>query len=349
MSIDFKSKKFILSAIVGVVATLLFLILVWLLFVPVNRNGQDVNVFIDADDTADSVYVKIRQSVPSVGSTSLRLGGMLNGLNDVVPTGCYAIDTHIGAFRLMHNIAKGRQTPVKITIPIMRTVGELANRLSSMLMVDSTSLADAIVAQATDTTSQQALTLFIPNTYEVYWNISADAFVRRMIKERDAYWAAERSAASQKIGLTPNEAYILASIVEQETANDAERPMVAGMYLNRLRIGMKLQADPTVKFALYESETDYSAFKIRRVTQKMCAIDNPYNTYKHAGLPIGPICIPSQASLSAVLHPAKHDYIYMCAKDDFSGTHNFATTYAEHLVNAKRYAQALNERGITME
>ena len=132
----------------------------------------------------------------------------------------------------------------------------------------------------------------------------------------------------------------MASIVEQETANNAEKPMIAGMYLNRYHKGMKLQADPTLKFATRQ-------FGLRRISGSILFTESPYNTYKYAGLPPGPICIPSMASIEAVLNPAQHDYLYMCAKEDFSGTHNFARTYAEHQLNARRYAEALNRRGIT--
>ena len=142
------------------------------------------------------------------------------------------------------------------------------------------------------------------------------------------------------MGLTPNEVATLASIIDEETANNGEKPMVAGMYLNRLKKGMLLQADPTVKFALGD-------FTLRRILNKHLEVDNPYNTYKYPGLPPGPIRVPSVQGLEAVLNPAQSNYLYMCAKEDFSGTHNFACTLAEHLQNARRYQQALNQRGIS--
>lgn len=160
-----------------------------------------------------------------------------------------------------------------------------------------------------------------------------------MKSESDKFWNAGRKAKAGKLGLTPAEVVTLASIVDQETANDAEKPLVAGMYLNRLRTGMKLQADPTVKFAL-------GNFSLRRILHEHLTVDSPYNTYRNAGLPPGPIAIPQVSSVEAVLDAAQHDYLYMCAKEDFSGTHNFAATYSEHLANAARYAAALNRRGI---
>ena len=160
-----------------------------------------------------------------------------------------------------------------------------------------------------------------------------------MTFEHDAFWSEERLGKAQAAGLTPDEVATLASIVDEETANDAEKPMVAGMYINRLRTGMPLQADPTIKFALHD-------FSLRRIYHGHLETDSPYNTYRNTGLPPGPIRIPSISGIDAVLDYVRHDYLYMCAKEDFSGTHNFARTYREHLANAAKYTKALNQRGI---
>ena len=160
-----------------------------------------------------------------------------------------------------------------------------------------------------------------------------------MKRESEKFWTTVRKNKAEKARLTPEEVITLASIVEKETANNQEKPDIAGLYLNRLRRGMKLQADPTVKFALQD-------FGLRRILNKHLTCDSPYNTYVYAGLPPGPICLPSIASIDAVLNHTEHNYIYMCAKEDFSGTHNFAATYEEHKANARKYVQALNERGI---
>ena len=181
--------------------------------------------------------------------------------------------------------------------------------------------------------------LFIPNTYEAYWNTDAEAFIQRMKKEYERFWTQERKDKAQACGLTPVEVSTLASIVEEETANGPEKPMVAGLYIKRLNKGMLLQADPTVKFGLQE-------FGLKRILFKHLEVDSPYNTYKHAGLPPGPIRIPSIQGLESVLNYTQHHYIYMCAKEDFSGTHNFAVTAAQHQANARRYQQALNRRKI---
>ncbi len=220
---------------------------------------------------------------------------------------------------------------------------DLAGRLAKNLAADSTQFAQAFhdenlcesFGDATATLAWQ----IIPNTSAVFWDITPKGLLTRMQKESRAFWTDKRRAQAQAAGLTEQEVITLASIVDQETANDAEKPMVAGMYLNRLHQGMKLQADPTVKFALRQ-------FGLRRIMHNHLTADSPYNTYKYAGLPPGPIAIPAMSSIEAVLNFARHDYIYMCAKEDFSGTHNFATTYEEHLENAARYAKALNERNI---
>lgn len=219
----------------------------------------------------------------------------------------------------------------------------LVRAVSRQLMIDSLDIAklisDSAYCAQMGYTQETLPSLFIPNTYEVYWNMSADAFMKRMQKEHAAFWNNDRLKRAQHIGLTPEEVSTLASIVEEETANGPEKPMVAGLYINRLNKGMLLQADPTVKFGLQE-------FGLKRILFKHLEVDSPYNTYKHAGLPPGPIRIPSIQGLESVLNYTQHHYIYMCAKEDFSGTHNFAVTAAQHQANARRYQQALNRRKI---
>lgn len=180
---------------------------------------------------------------------------------------------------------------------------------------------------------------FIPDTYEVYWDISAQEFFEKMAAWNRQYWNDSRKAKAKAAGLTPAEVSTLASIVDEETANVAEMPIVAGLYINRLKRGMPLQADPTVKYALGDPTR-------RRILNKDLEVNSPYNTYKHKGLPPGPIRIPTKQALESVLNYTKHSYLYMCAKEDFSGTHNFAKTLSEHNANAKRYQHALNKLNI---
>ena len=237
----------------------------------------------------------------------------------------------------------GEQAPVKVTFNNIRTKQQLAGRLSQQLLVDSVSIVsllnDAKFLETYGMKPETAVCLFIPNTYEMYWSVSARGLVDKFYGEYKRFWNQERLDKAEKAGLTPVEVAILASIVEEETNKASERPIVAGLYINRLRKGMLLQADPTVKFAVGD-------FGIRRVLNKHLQIDSPYNTYKYKGLPPGPIRIPTAAAMDAVLNYTKHKYIYMCAKETFNGEHNFATTLAEHNRNAARYQRALNQRRI---
>ena len=169
--------------------------------------------------------------------------------------------------------------------------------------------------------------------------MSIDNLMERMVKEHNAFWTAERKQKADAMGMSLVEVATLASIIDEETANNGEKPMIAGMYLNRLKTNMPLQADPTIKFALKD-------FALRRIYHKQLKVESPYNTYVNTGLPPGPIKVASVAGIDAVLNHVEHNYLYMCAKEDFSGTHNFARTYTEHLANAARYTKALNERGI---
>ena len=233
-----------------------------------------------------------------------------------------------------------------LTIPESRTPDRLAAALSHKLMLDSATLAEAFTDmtryrqwEIDDYDTCTLPCLFVPNTYEVYWNISIDKFMERMKREHDKFWEGQRHEKALALGLTENEVCTLASIIDEETANNDEKPMIAGMYLNRLHVGMPLQADPTVKFALKN-------FGLRRIYHDMLFYDSPYNTYRNEGLPPGPIKIASIKGIDAVLNRVDHDYLYMCAKEDFSGTHSFAVSYKEHLQNAARYAKALNDRGI---
>lgn len=258
-------------------------------------------------------------------------------------TGHYVITsrtTWLDAVRMLHNHA---QEPIRLTLPSVRTLDQLAGFLGSRLMADSAAFASVFHSSAEldslGYTEETLPSLFIPNTYEVWWDTSVALFMQRMLREHDVFWSDERLALAQRQGLTPVEVATLASIIDEETANNGEKPMVAGMYLNRLRTDMLLQADPTVKFALQD-------FSLRRIRHAHLTVESPYNTYVNKGLPPGPIRIASVASIDAVLHAVEHPYLYMCANSDFSGTHVFAVSYAEHLRNARLYQRALNERNI---
>jgi UPF0755 protein len=298
-------------------------------------------IYIDRDDDVDSVYHKIIDAGNPKQMHGFESLVRYQGYN--VKTGRYAIKPTDNMRYLHRRLSMGYQTPIKLTVGSVRTLDRIARNTARQLMVDSCEIAnilnDTAYISKLGFTPETLPALFIPNTYEVYWNMSAEDFTQRMLKEHKAFWNEKRLKQAEAIGLTPIEVATLASIVEEETANQAEKPMVAGLYINRLKKGMLLQADPTVKFSLQE-------FGLKRILFKHLEVDSPYNTYKYAGLPPGPIRIPSYQGLESVLNYTKHNYIYMCAKEDFSGTHNFAVTSAQHAANARKYQQALNRRGI---
>ena len=321
-------------------ATFLVVMCVTAVFVVLltNHPFKSANIiYIDNDDTVDSVYVKLENNLQASTLTGFKWLVSLKGYK--VRPGAYRIDAAFSTLSAYRTLANGHQTPVNLVIPSVRTLGQLARTVSRQVMTDSASIAallnDSVYCASLGYTHETLPALFIPNTYQVYWNMSPQAFVERMQKEYMRFWNEKRKEKAKKIGLTPTEVSTLASIVEEETANKAEKPMVAGLYLNRLRAGMPLQADPTVKFALQE-------FGLKRILHKHLEVESPYNTYKYPGLPPGPIRIPSIDGLESVLNYIVHNYLYMCAKEDFSGTHNFAETFSKHLVNARRYQAALN-------
>ena len=312
-------------------------------FTPFSQHQETTYVYLDDDDTMDSVHVKLGSVGNRHGMTALST--LLNHTSyaENIHTGRFAISPKASAVSIYRQLKSGRQQPLMLTIPESRTMDRLARQLSDRLMLDSADIADALLDPAfTASYGYDTATIacvFVPNTYEVYWDVTIDRLMARMQKEHDAFWEGERTKKAEAIGLTPNEVCTLASIIDEETANTAEKPMVAGMYLKRLQQHTPLQADPTVKFAMKK-------FELRRIYHDMLFFDSPWNTYRYEGLPPGPIKIASVKGIDAVLNRVQHDYLYMCAKEDFSGTHNFAVTYREHLQNAARYAKALNERGI---
>lgn len=300
-------------------------------------------IYIDRDDNIDSVYNQIIKVGNPKSMKGFKIIAEQKGYDKNIKTGRYAIKPTDNMRYLHRRLSLGYQTPVNLTIGSVRTMDRIARNASRQLMIDSTEiiglLNDTAYLNTIGYTQQTIPALFIPNTYEVYWNISAEDFMKRMIKEHKVFWNEERIKKAKSIGLTPEEVATLASIVEEETAVNAEKPVVAGLYINRLKREMLLQADPTIKFSLQD-------FGLKRILFKHLEVNSPYNTYKHAGLPPGPIRIPSIQGLESVLNHARHNYLYMCAKEDFSGTHNFAVTSAQHAANARRYQQALNRRNI---
>jgi UPF0755 protein len=270
----------------------------------------------------------------------IRIAKLKKYVHNVKP-GRYRITANMSNDMLINHLRAGMQEPVFLTFTNIRKKEQLVSVVCKKIEADSTELLallnnDSYLKENLGIKSEAALTLFIPNTYNFKWNTSAKKFLQRMQTEYKKFWSAERRSKAKQIGLSPTQVSILASIVQAEQQQyKEERPVIAGLYLNRLKLGIPLQSDPTVVYALDD-------FAIKRVLDKQKAVDSPYNTYQHTGLPPGPIYLPEISSIDAVLNYQKNNYIYMCAKEDFSGKHNFASTLAQHNRNAERYRAALN-------
>lgn len=306
-------------------------------------------LYVDADDNVDSISQKIEsQTAPESMRVFHLFAGLLN-LKDRIRTGRYEVSPQHTMLNLIRDIRNHHEKPIMLVVPSTRTMDAMAGKLANQLMLDSASieqyLKDEGNIKALGYTKETLPGLFIPNTYEVYWDVSIPKLMERMQKENAAFWNEERMNKLQEVSqyageeMTKEKVITLASIVDSETADDGEKPTIAALYMNRMRKPMALQSDPTVIFAVGD-------FSIRRVLHEHLKVESPYNTYRNLGLPPGPIRVPSIAGIDAVLNHDKNDYIYMCAKEDFSGTHNYAVSYGEHLRNAARYTKALNERGI---
>ena len=301
--------------------------------------NETAYIYITPQDNAASVMKKIGEAVPTANTDGFAALAEHNRYDSRKRSGKYAIKDGDTMSDIYNRIVSRQQTPVRVTIPPTRDVQQAIGVISRQIMADSAELAaytHPVAMSCFGIEKANIPAFFLPDTYEVYWDISAEDLFEKMAGWNKQYWNDERKAKAKAAGLTPAEVSVLASIVDEETANVAEMPTVAGLYINRLKRGMPLQADPTVKFALGDPTR-------RRILNKDLEVDSPYNTYKNTGLPPGPIRIPSKQAIESVLNHEKHGYLYMCAKEDFSGTHNFAKTLSEHNSNAKKYQQALNK------
>ena len=262
---------------------------------------------------------------------------------EFIKPGKYVFDKGMNNNSLVNMLKAGNQKPVSITFNNLRFMEELAGKIALYIEPDSTELfaylSDTTVIEEMGFNQNSFHAMFIPNTYELYWNTTPKQFAERMKAEYDRFWKDERLSKAEAIGLTPIQVITIASIVQEETIKADEKPIVAGLYINRINKGMLLQADPTIKFAIGD-------FTVKRILNKHLAIDSPYNTYKNPGLPPGPINFPEISSIDAVLNADENKYLYMCAREDFSGYHNFARSLSEHNRNAQRYRQALNQNNI---
>jgi UPF0755 protein len=257
--------------------------------------------------------------------------------------GRYEVDASMNNYKLVKLMVGGKQTPMDITFKYAERKEDLVRFWCTKLEADSFEMAqlmnDSSIFGDLGLDTLNSVSMFIPNTYNFYWNTSAEDLLLRQKKEYETFWNEDRKAKAAVLNLTPKDVSIMASIVQKETYQSKEMPVVAGVYYNRLKRGMPFQADPTILFALNDKS-------IRRVSGAMLKENSPYNTYLYTGLVPGPICVPSVQAIDAVLNLQNHNYLYFCAKEDFSGFHNFAATFAQHQINARKYQRELNKRGI---
>ncbi|MHA6247111.1 endolytic transglycosylase MltG [Pontibacter sp. CAU 1760] len=309
----------------------------------VDTKDRETYVLIPTGATYNQAMDSVEATGTIIDRLSLRFMSKLMDYDKKVKPGRYQIQNGWSNRELIGALRLGKQTPVNLTFNNIRLRSQLASKLAANLEANETAvdslLNDEAYLSALGFDTTNIVSMFIPNTYEVYWTTSAPELMERMKKEYDTFWTPEREAKAKELGLSKQQVSTLASIVQAETVKNDEKPRVAGVYLNRLEKGMLLQADPTVVFGVGD-------FTIRRVLNVHLRHDSPYNTYKYKGLPPGPINVPNISSIDAVLNPEQHKYIYFCAKEDFSGYHSFAETQAEHVANARRYQRALNARNI---
>ena len=341
--ISFKAKVFFAMLALVIVVLAGTGINYYLKYFKPNVTGNKDYLFIPTGSDFKDVY-SIISSENIVKDTLSFLNAAQNMDYPVkVKPGRYRLTKDMSNRSLINMLKAGNQEPVKISFQNVRLKHTLAGMISKKIESDSAS-----ISQLLDSTAfiekygfnkDNVYTMFIPNSYEIYWNSNPEKFFLRMHAEYLKFWNAERKAKAAAINLSQSEVSILASIVDSEALNDSEMPRIAGLYMNRLLKGMRLEADPTVIFAAND-------FTIRRVLNKHLRINSPYNTYLNTGLPPGPITMPSINAIDAVLNYEKHDYIYMCAKEDFSGYHNYASNLSQHLQNARKFQEALNQRNI---
>jgi len=339
------NKKLKIFILLFSLVSAMFSYYVWQIFKTPNFNvkGQSFAILIPKGSNFNQVLDSLDKHDVVRDKLSFRFLAKVMGVAEKVKPGRYVIGPESGNWELLRKMRNGKQDALRITINNFRLKEDIASKLAKQLPYDSTYLMKMLDSTAITSkygyTPETIACLFIPDTYDVFWTSTFDDFMKKMQKANKRFWTDKRIKEANALGLTPIQVGILASIVYGESKASIEQNRIAGVYWNRFRIGMPLQADPTIVFA-------WKDFSIRRVTGKLMAINSPYNTYRNKGLPPGPISIPPKEVIDKVLNLEKHDYLYFCAKEDFSGTHNFAVTYPEHMANAAKFQAALNARKI---
>ncbi len=336
------SKSLFLKVSVALFLVAVFSLAIYLnAFKPNVKNNKDQELYIDTAYPVSSIGM-ILDSIVQDTFLITRLAKWMQ-LKQLKP-GHYIIKAGSNNLKLVNKLRKGVQDPVTVVLNSIRDVYQLSGKLGNSLLPDSleflTMLQDSILLNKNNYTKDNILTAFIANTYQLYWTSTPERVLQRMIQENQTFWNKEnRTQKLVERGLSKTDAYIIASIVEKETNIDNEKSDIAGVYINRLKTGMKLQADPTVVFAL-------GLFGIQRVLLEHLKAESPYNTYFVEGLPPGPICMPSVTSLDAVINATPHDYLFFCARPGYDGSHAFAKTLSGHYENAKLYRNWLNAQRI---
>lgn len=303
--------------------------------------SKDYILYVYPDTGVSEAIDSLVSGAGALRRGSLERASVKEHLDTAIKPGRYVIEPSFTAIYVARMLSRGWQTPQNMILSgTIRNKGRLAEKIGRQMMVDSSQVAralnDSSFLAGYGFTPETVFAMILPDTYQMYWTSSVKDIFDRLKKEYDVFWTQERRSAAQAQGLTPYEVSVMASIVSGETLKESEYPVIAGVYLNRLHKGMKLQADPTIAFCY-----DYT---LDRILKKHLKVDSPYNTYKYKGLPPAPINVPPKACIEAVLHPDEHGYIYFCASPEFNGTHRFAVTYGEHLKNARAFQRALTQR-----
>lgn len=309
----------------------------------VNTASQEKELFVPTGSEFDDLKQLLQAEKVIEDVSSFGLVAQLMKYGTKIRPGRYLIPPSISNRQLIQLLRSGKQSPVNVTISTGRKLENIASIVGERIEADSASILNALLQEnfleSLGLDTANAIAVVIPNTYEFFWNTDAEQFAQRMKKEYDSFWNGERDAQRISMEMSRSEVSTLASVVEKESNLNTERPTMAGVYVNRLKQDIPLQADPTVVFGIGD-------FTIRRVLNKHLEMDTPYNTYIRPGLPLGPICMPSIASIDAVLNHEKHDYIFFCAKPGYNNGHLFAKTNAQHERNARKYHRWLDQEGI---
>jgi UPF0755 protein len=340
-------RKFVLSVLLIII--LVFIVIGYLLYQVVMKpnvwtpDQKEIVIYIPSGSDYEDVKRILYEKGLIIHRNNFEWLAREKKYPDLIKPGRYTLEHGWSNDRLINLLRSGNQTPVNLTFNNVRDVFQLSGRVSQQIEADSASIAhlltDSIYTGMMGFNSYTIPSLFIPNTYEFYWTTNAEGFVSRMLQEHRKFWNEERLSKAKELKMSEAQVSTLASIIDKETNMNDEKAQMAGVYINRLKSGWRLQADPTLVFAAGD-------FSLRRVLDIHKTIESPYNTYKYPGLPPGPICIPSIASIDAVLNYEAHNYYFFCAKDDFSGYHVFARTNLEHELNAWKYRRALDRMNI---